>query len=108
MRSWRRAAEISKNLVILLVVLALVAGGVWLYLWRSGASERAEVTKGFASAEKAKVYCPDCKKEIEIPASEAEKLPRDKKTGTVQCPECKKMVARFGSAPPAEDGAVMP
>ncbi len=108
MLSRRRRAAINRNLIIVLIVLALGAGVFWAIKWRSGASESAETLKEFnVAGGTAKFYCPDCKKEFELSAADAMKA-RDKNTKLYKCPHCSKYVAKLGSAPPEADGAVVP
>jgi DNA-directed RNA polymerase subunit RPC12/RpoP len=79
--SLRRAAA-NKGLLITLGVVALLAAGFWLWVWRG--------TEPPLAADPSITYplwCENCKKEVNVPIADAEKLPSEGRM--VQCPECK-------------------
>ena len=79
--SFRRAAA-HKGLLITLGVLALLAGGYWLWILRSsGNPVVGDVVITYP------LWCDNCKKEVVVPAAVADKLPAEGRM--LQCPECK-------------------
>jgi hypothetical protein len=102
MSRWVRSAEVSKNLIIVLVILVLVVGGYWTYRWRSRASEM-KVSTGDGVV---KLYCPGREEPYEFSRAEGLKLPKE--GDKVQNPETKKFDCTWGKRPSANDAIRVP
>lgn len=92
MNRWRRAAEINKGMIIVLVVLAVIVGGFYAFKCRSVSTEQQEIE--IDRPDTYTLYCPECDKEFVIPGDEWKDVA--KKDGKLQCPECKQFVAKWG------------
>lgn len=81
-----RCGQISKGLLVSLVLLMLAAGGVWFFFWHSEKSEKDVI----ASTEFS-LYCSKCKATTMISGADLNKL---KGQGNkIECPKCKSFSA---------------
>ena len=96
MSRWRRGAEISKNLIIGLVVIVVAAGVFWAWKAKSTTSEKAQTAKAFEKTEY-KLSCSKCGKVFTIPAAQAKEMDKDRRDGKLKCPECGTYTAKWGT-----------
>ncbi|HOO16994.1 MAG: hypothetical protein KBH81_09160 [Phycisphaerae bacterium] len=97
MNAWLRRAEMNKNLIIVLVLLAVVSGGFWTWKCRSTSAEVKQVVHRFKDYY---VTCKNCGTLAEkVPASEVDAMKSDMQGGYLKCPSCGNYTAKFGKNP---------
>ncbi len=97
MSKWLRAAEISKGMIIGLVVLVLAAGIFWGVQCRSSGSEKTQVQKEWSATKPFNITCSECGSlPDEYPPEQAKQMNKDKKDGMLKCPKCGKYTAKWG------------
>jgi hypothetical protein len=107
-----RPAGVNVKLVVILVILAVVAGTVWII--RAARDEYDEAVAEHLERDFV-LWCPECQKEFTMSGVEARELLTQvggDGEKLVECPQCKKFVASWGGqarpeAQPQGDGGVM-
>ncbi len=95
-----RTAQVNRVMIVVLVLLAVVAGVFGFLRCRGGGEERQvtrEIDQDFA-ARKFDMYCNTCQKVVRegVPQPEAAKINKDKQNGKLKCPECGNYTAEWG------------